>query len=181
MKKYLVMYYSKTGNSQFLAEKLATELRADLKKVTPMFKSVLVLYLLSLAKISVSTNISKKDIEKYDEVILLGPIWGGLLISPLRSMLNKAVMASKIIHFAVSCETSDEKKDSQYGYAQVLREAENIGKEFFRTTEAFSSSLVNEEGSWSPKLAEKTKITENNFKGTIKLRLNDFITRIKSS
>ncbi len=181
MKKYLVIYYSKTGNSKFLAEKISNELGCDLKKIKPVTESLLLLFLMSLLKINVSTGISREDIEEYDEVIILGPIWGGLLISPLRSMLKICVKAEKPVHFAVSCETSEELKDSKYGYGQVLREAEQLGGKLVRTTGAFSTSLVqNNNGSWSPKLSEKTKITEENFIGIIRSRFNDFINRIQS-
>jgi flavodoxin len=181
MKKYLILYYSKTGNSKFIAEKLSTELACNSKKIIPIIDSLAVLFLLSLMKIGITTNISKKEIEDYNEVIIIGPVWGGLLISPLRNTLKKCIKASKNIHFAVTCETKDEEKDNKYGYAKVLRQAEGLGGKFVRTTEAFSTSLVNlDNKAWSPKLSEKIKITEENFNGTIKSRLSDFAIKIKS-
>ena len=72
-------------------------------------------------------------------------------------------------HFVVTCETKDEDKDKKYGYAKVLREAEDLGSKLVRTTEAFSTSLVNlEDKAWCPKLSEKIKITEENFNGVLK-------------
>lgn len=182
MKKYLVLYYSKTGNCKFLAEKLSEELGSSSRRITPIIDHLLVLYVLSTLKISIGISISQKDIRAYDEVIILGPIWGGLLISPLRSILKKCVKASKTIHFAVSCETSDEEKNDKYGYAQVLRNAEKIGGKFIKTTEAFSTSLVKSDSeSWNPKLSEKVKITEENFRGSMQSRFNNFVKDIKSS
>lgn len=179
MKKYLILYYSKTGNSKFIAEKLSSALDCDIKQLNPAINNLLLLYLLSLLKINVAIGISRKDVEEYKEVIILGPIWGGLLISPLRSILKKCVNASKLIHFAVSCETPEEEKDSKYGYAQVLREAENIGGALIRTTGAFSTALVKGGREASNVLVEKTKFTEENFKGAIRLRFDDFLTKIK--
>ncbi|HUZ60129.1 MAG TPA: hypothetical protein VMU83_15250 [Hanamia sp.] len=181
MKKYLILYYSKTGNSQFIAEKLSKELGFNSKKIIPVMDSLAVLFLLSLMKIGIPTNISKKEIEGYDEVIILGPVWGGLLISPLRNTLKKCIKASKNIHFAVTCETKDDDKDKKYGYAKVLRKAKGLGGKFVRTMEAFSTALVNTDNkAWSPKLSEKIKITEENFNGALKSRLSDFAIQIKS-
>jgi flavodoxin len=181
MKKYLILYYSKTGNSKFIAEKLSEELACNSKRIIPIIDSVILLFLLSLMKIGIPTNISKKEIEGYSEVIILGPVWGGLLIAPLRNTLKKCIKASKNIYFAVTCETKDDEKNNKYGYAKVLREAEGLGGKCIRTTEAFSTSLVNlNNKAWSPKLSEKIKITEENFKGVLKSKLGDFATKIKS-
>lgn len=181
MKRYLVIYYSKTGNSKFLAEKIANELGADLKKVSPLFKSILLLYLCSLLKVQIALDLSPKTLANYDEVIMLGPIWGGLLISPLRSALAKAVKAAKPIHFAVSCETSDAEQAHKYGYAQVLQEARKLGGGLVRNTEAFSTALVKEHPDSPRNLAEKTRITEANFKGAMQSRLEAFLARIQAA
>lgn len=181
MKKYLILYYSKTGNSKFIAEKLLTTLGGDLKKIKPAINNLFVLFLLSLIKIGISTNISKKEIEGYDEIIIIGPVWGGQLISPLRNTIKKCIKASKDIHFAVTRETKEEEKNKKYGYAKVLREAEVLGGKSIKTTAAFSTSLVNRDNkTWSPKLSEKIKFTEENFNDVLKSRVSDFAIKIKS-
>lgn len=181
MKKYLVLYHSNTGNSQFLAEKIAAELGGDSRKIDPIIKGPLLSILLALLKIGIAIGVSKKDIEPYDEVVIVGPIWAGQLIPQLKNAIRKCASAAKNIHFAVSCETSDEHKNDKYGYAHVLKEAENIGGKFMKTTEAFSSTLVNKTNKpWSPNPSEKIKITEENFEGLMKERFDHFISRIKS-
>lgn len=180
MKKYLILYYSKTGNSKFLAEQLAEQLEGDLLQIQPVMNSLLVLFLCSSLKLGVWTNIRTRQLEEYEEVVILGPIWGGLLIAPLRSTLKKCAKASKVVHFALSCETSDEEKNDQYGYVGVLEEAKQVGGQWVKTTEAFPTALVGgEKGVWSPKLSEKVKITEDNFEGPIKKRLLDFAATIR--
>jgi flavodoxin len=182
MKTYLVLYYSKTGNSKFIADKLSHELACDSKEITPMFNSLLILFLLSLLRINIPTNIVIEDISKYDEIIIIGPIWGGLLISPLRTVLNKSLKASKNIYFSVTCETKEEDKDSKYGYSQVLKKARDLGGKFIKNTEAFPTSLVNfGNKQWSPKLSEKIKINEDNYSGVLKLRVENFANKIKST
>jgi hypothetical protein len=183
MKKYLILYYSKTGNNRFLAEKLSSELcNNTVQEIIPKINILLVLLLMSRFKMSVGTGISKKDIVEHDEVVIFGPVWAGLLISPIRSILKKCVSASKPIHFAVSCETNDDEKNGKYGYAQVLKDAKNLGGNFMKTSEAFSISLVkNESQILNPKLTDNIKLSEENFNGIIESRFAKFVNDIKSS
>jgi len=181
MKNYLVLYYSKTGNSKFIAEKLSQVLTCDAKMITPIIDNVFILYTLSLLNINIPTNIAAMDIREHDEIIIIGPIWGGQLISPLRTVLNKCIKASKNIHFAVTCETKEEDGDNKYGYAQVLKKASDLSNKYVKNVAAFSTSLVNfGDKSWSPKLSEKIKITEENFNSVLKSRVADFVKKIKS-
>lgn len=180
MKPCLVLYYSHTGNSRFLAEKIARELPAELRAVRPLIQSVLLLYLFSLARWEVPIDVSDSELQPYAQVVILGPIWGGLLISPLRSLLKQALRTGKIIHFAVSCESPDEKKQGKYGYAQVLQAAEQLGKGQVRTTEAFPSALV-EAANRPARLTEKIKLTEANFSDRLKARLTAFVERVAAA
>lgn len=182
MKTYLLVFYSNTGNSKFIADKLSNELVCDSKEIIPMFKNPIILFLLSLLSINIPTNISKENIRKYDEIIIIGPIWAGLLISPLRTFIKKSIKASKNIHFSVTCETKEEDKNSKYGYIQVLTKASNLGGKFFKNTAAFSTSLANTENkSLTTKLDEKIKLTEENYSEILKLRVKDFAKKIKST
>ena len=176
MKKYLILYYTKTGNSRFLAERIAEQLpKSSIRALSPRLNILFLQFLLSALKFPVGTGIRNKDLVNSDEVILIGPIWGGLLISPLRSMLKQLVHMGKPIHFAVTCETNDAQKDDNYGYAQVLKRAKKIGGELIQNMEAFPTPLVMEgTESWTPKMSDKIKFTQNNFKGGIATRLQAF-------
>lgn len=181
MKNCLILYYTKTGNSRFLAEQLAVQLpNSSLREIRPNLNVLPIVFLLSAMKISTGTGIRNKDLEGFNEVVLIGPIWGGLLIGPLRAMLKKLVRTGKPIHFAVTCETDDAQKDDDYGYAQVLNEAKKIGGNLIHSTEAFPTPLVKEgDSSWTPKMSDKIKLTEDNFKGSIATRLQAFAEQIR--
>ncbi len=182
MKNYLVVYYSKTGNSKFIAEKLAKDLDCDIKSITPSINGLILLFFLSIFRVRVDCGITKEDLASYDEVIVLGPIWGGLLIAPLRSVLRVCVRAKKAIHFAVSCETSETEKDGKYGYEGVLTKARKVGSTLIKTTCAFSTSLVRtEDEAPSLQMSEKTKFTRENFSGLIQTKFDDFLNKIKST
>jgi flavodoxin len=177
MKKHLILCYSKTGNSRFMAEKLKKELSCDLESVRPVFNNTVLVFLFSLLKIPIGTNITAAKIKEYQEIIILGPIWGGLIIAPLRTLLNKCFKLSKPVHFAVTCETSEADKDSKYGYNHVLNSASALGGKLVKTTAAFSTTLIK---GYEPKkdMAEKAKITEENYSEELKMRLQHFKKRV---
>jgi flavodoxin len=179
MKKYIILYYSKTGNSGFMAEKLSRELSCDMEMIRPMLNYTGLLFLISMLKIPIPTNISTKKIEQYQEIIVIGPIWGGLLIAPLRSILKKCFKLSKSVHFAVTCDTSEDDKDYKYGYAQVLQSAVKLGGQLVRTTAAFSTSLIKgHDGKINTDINVKAKFMEENYNDELKKRLHDFKSAI---
>ena len=179
MKKYLVLYYSWTGNSQFLAEKIAGELGGDVKRITPHLDYLMFISLLSFFHLGIRTNISQELMKAYDEIIIVGPLWGGRLIAPLRSVLNKGVKAKKIIHFAISCSVPDDMRDHKFGYGRALKSAEKICGSYMYNTIAFPNALVKEKiiasGEEPP---EKISLSEENFKGAIEERCKEFVNNI---
>jgi hypothetical protein len=182
MKKYAIVYYTKTGNSQFLAEELSKQLSGVLIRIKPWLDFTFFIFLISLLKIRIPINISKKDLTPYDEIIVIGPIWAGLLISPLQTVLRTCLSSSKPVHFAVTCESSDKKKDTKYGYVHVLEEATHLGGKRVLNIEAFTTDLVRRpDQTFSMKLSEKIKFTDDNFNGEIKRRLDDFVKRIQAA
>lgn len=175
MKKHLVLCYSKTGNSHFMAKKISSELNCDLQMVYPWINNTGLLFLISLFKMSIPLNISNKLIQEHEEIIIIGPVWGGLLISPLRTLIKKCNQLSKPIHFAVTCETSEEDKENKYGYNNVLKSAQTVGGEFVKSTAAFSTTLIKGyDGKIKTNITVKAKITEGNFSDELRERLNSF-------
>jgi len=179
MKKILILCYSKTGNSHFIAKKISSILNCDLVMVHPWLNYTGLLFLISLLKICIPTNISKKRINEIQEVITIGPVWGGLLISPLRTIIKRCEQLSKPIHFAVTCETSEGNKDNKYGYNHVLNSAKEIGGLLVKNTAAFSTSLITGyDGKITTDITAKAKITEENFSDKLKERLDSFTDSI---
>jgi len=180
MKKYLILYYSKTGNSKFFAEKTAQKLGADIEGIKPIINNTLLLVMFSMLKWGIGTNISTKKLEEYDEVVIWGPNWAGTLIAPLHNVIKKSVKASKNIHFAVTCETSEKKKNNKFGYMSVLNQAKEVGGKFVKTTDGFSLSVLKKDDEdWSPTPSEKPMITEAHFNDFFKPKFDDYIENIR--
>ena len=182
MKNYLIAYYSKTGNNRFIAEKIAEALHGDIKEIQPSFNYIGLQYLFSLWKLSTRTNIVKAELSSYDEIIVCGPIWGGLLISPLRKVLMKCIELSKPVHFVTCCGSGDESKDDRYGYSQVLRSAKELSPTCVRSAEAFPVVLVlTPEEAQDSQVVMKTRLSEATYKGAFRERLEGFITAVQET
>lgn len=177
MKNNLLLYFSKTGNTRFIATQISQQLSCELKEIRSPIQSIGFLFFLSAINWKVKTNINKQDIEAYDEVLVMGPIWGGKLISPLLSVLKKCRSCGKITHFAVTCESKEEDRNDKYGFSRVLKMAQlKLGPCAGRMA-AFSTSLVAPEG-YEPSLDPEKKVhfTRDNFRGEIVKRVEDFIS-----
>jgi flavodoxin len=182
MKNHLILYYSKSGNSKFIAEKLALRLKCDSKRIIPWMDYLLIQIILSLFRINIPTNITVDDVAKFDGIIIIGPVWAGQLVSPLRTVLKLCVNASKTIFFAVTCETKDEEEDTRFGHNQVLKKARDFSSQNVNEAAAFSTSLV-KGGNNSPGSAssDKIKITEENYSDELKERVEAFALKIAST
>jgi flavodoxin len=179
MKKYLILCYSKTGNSSFMAHQLARELACEVKMIRPILNSTGFILLISLFKIRIYTNISSQLLSEYQEIILIGPIWAGLVIAPLRTVLKQCVALAKPIHFGLSCETGENDKDGKCGYMQVLNSVRALGGPLVGSTAAFSTSLVKDYDKRDlTRVSDKVKITEANYSDELKRRLKQFVNDI---
>ena len=157
-----------------MAEKLAEALQCDMEMIETRFNGTGMLYLLSLLRIPISVNISDDRIKQYQEVVIIGPIWGGLLIAPLKAVLKKCIALKKPIHFAVTCETKESDKDGTYGYTQVLNKAKALGADLVKSTTAFSTSLISGyDTSVHNDIRVKAKINDVNFSEELKQRFED--------
>lgn len=182
MKKRLILCYSKTGNSKFIAEKLTQELNCELDFITPSFNKTGLLFLISLLQIPVSVDVSNDRIKSFDEIVLVGPVWGGLLVAPLKAVLKKCIRLSKPVHFAVTCESPENEKDGQFGFNNVFKKVKTLGGSLVKNTAAFSTSLTTGyEGKIHTDLNSKASITEENFSIELKNRLDEFKQRILAS
>ena len=90
---YKVVYFSKSGNSKRVAEKIAKELSTEVMKISDgidwngaggIFRSIF--YSIINKDIKVEVN---GEIKSDDEVILVAPIWAGKIALPAKKFLSK--------------------------------------------------------------------------------------------
>jgi hypothetical protein len=179
MKKHLVLYHSFSGNNKLLAEKTATALNADILEIKSKFKGLGMRFLISWLGFGSGINISEDDLEGYDEAILWGPVWGGLLIGPLRDTIKHCVSTNTPFHLNLCCGTDESEKDSKWGYAKVLRKAEQLGEGKMISGQAFPVRLVlSEEEAKDKKKLEEAVVNEQTYGGRMQARLNAFINTL---
>ena len=140
------------------------------------------MFILSLLKWRSGIKLSKKDLTGYSEVVAIGPVWGGLLIAPLRDAIRICKRAGKPMHVAVCCGTSDDDKEQRWGYAQVLASAKKAGGDIVRSTEAFPVALVlTPEEYADAETAQGTLLTADNYAGAIEERVEQFVAGIAAA
>lgn len=87
----IVVYYSRKGSNEFLAQKIAGRLSCDIEAVRPRVDAFGTI----LMNINPGIRPMKHKIEKYDRVILVGPIFMGRFITPLKGFLKKHPVISR--------------------------------------------------------------------------------------
>lgn len=89
MKKTLVLFYSFTGNNEKLAKRIADYLSADYQAINEINKRNFFTIVLDVVFNRIP-HIHKpvKEINQYEHVIFIAPIWLGKIASPLRSVFK---------------------------------------------------------------------------------------------
>ena len=105
--KTLIVYFSRTGMTKKVAEKLKTMLNADIEEIKDPTDRKGVLGYLKCGKESVKKILPpieeiKSDLKSYDLVIVGTPIWGWNLSSPMRAFVVKYLLGSNV-RIAVFC------------------------------------------------------------------------------
>ena len=104
--KSLVAYYSRSGNTKFVAEKIAEQLNADLcEGIDKKNREGKLAYLTSgrdamrekLTEIEIS-----KPVEDYDFVVVGSPVWAGKIAPAIRTFLVKNDFSNKQVAFFVT-------------------------------------------------------------------------------
>lgn len=108
---YLIVYYSFTGNNKKLALMLKEKLACDIfeikeqKQRSPL--SILYDFMFFRKAKLVDYNI---NLNQYDYVILVSPIWAGRLSTPLKTFLKKQKDSIKKYSFITICGGIDGQK-----------------------------------------------------------------------
>jgi len=102
--KILIVYYSLTGNTRFIAETLQEKLKADIQEIKPK-KDIkpkgAMKYFWGGYKATMKQKPSLEPIEKdpnnYDVIIIGTPVWAWTIAPPIRSFLSKYDLSDKKI------------------------------------------------------------------------------------
>jgi hypothetical protein len=175
MENILVIYYSNKGSNKYLAGKISKSLSCELEEIKPRLN----IFLLFLMNIHLGIWPLKHKVEDFDKVILCGPIWMGKLIPPLRSFILKYFDKINQLIFVTCCGSTDAKKDEKFGHGLVFKELKSMLKDKCILCQAFPVGLVlPDEKKEDADAFMKTHLNDENFKGEIQGRYENFIKKI---
>jgi menaquinone-dependent protoporphyrinogen IX oxidase len=173
--KTIVVYYSRKGSNKYLAQKISKSLSCEIETIRPRL-NVFVLFLMN---IHLGIWPLKHKIKEYDQIILCGPIWMGKLIPPLRSFINKYLNKINQLVFVTCCGSTDLKKDEKFGHGFVFKEVEKLLNDRCILCQAFPVGLVMPDDlKEDPNAFMNTHLNDDNFKGEIQERFDNFIQKI---
>lgn len=178
--RILVAYYSRSKNNQFIAQKLASALSADKEAIRPNLNLLPFQLLFSSWEKSLGIKPLLHKPNDYDRIILLGPVWFGKLVSPLREFLNRYMHEIKVLHFVSCCGTPEHQKDEKYGFVQVFQTVKAIMGETCMTCDALPISLIlSEELQTNQDAIMKARLTEDSFQKSMALPFEALVQRMK--
>ena len=87
--KTLLIYYSFSGNNEIIAEELQNKLECDLYKIKELKRRTKFSIILDIM-FNRGTRIQQPELnlQQYDHIILMAPIWTGKLATPMRAFLE---------------------------------------------------------------------------------------------
>ena len=172
--KTIVVYYSRTGNNKYLAEKIAKEWDCDIEPLRPKIN----VFFFLMIKLGGGNKKLIHNLSEYDRVILCGPIWMGSLVYPLKNFLTKHIKEIKNLIFVTCCSSTFETKDDKYGYNRVFNIVKEIAGEKCIYCEAFPIQLVMpQEKRKDGEAVMKARLSDDNFKGEIQEYFEKFLAR----
>ncbi|MGB5911130.1 MAG: flavodoxin [Promethearchaeia archaeon] len=137
IEKILIVYYSLTGNTQFIAETIRDTIKADileLKPVKELSPSSSMKYMRggyqSTTKKKPKLNEIAKNPLDYDLIFLGTPVWAWNYSPPLRSFLSMFDLSSKKVAIW-TCSAGGSGKGLER-FSNALKDTEIIGKIGFR-------------------------------------------------
>jgi len=173
--KTLVVYYSRTGNNRFVAQRLADALTCEVEEIRPAFGGFFFLLAGSALKIGVGNRRLRNDPAAFDRVILCGPIWMGTVVQPLRAFLSKYRKTIKSLTFVTACGSDEKSKDGGFGYETVFAKIRDLVGPALDGAHALSVSLVPGSGADTT----KSRLDETTFTGELAARFESLVAGLR--
>jgi flavodoxin len=174
MKKDIVVYYSNTGSNEYLAGKISKNLSCPVEAIRPKVD----VHPFLLFGINFGIKKLESELKTYDRVILVGPVWMGKFVAPLKSFLKKYKSDINELIFVTCCGSTYENSRKKFGYELVFDKVKAL-YDGPLTCQAFPITMVMpEEKREDGEAVMKTRLSDANFTGEIVQRYEKFIESI---
>ncbi|MGV8152639.1 MAG: flavodoxin family protein [Candidatus Nanoarchaeia archaeon] len=110
----LVIYYSRTGNTEKIASKIAKKLNAQIEEINVLkdyrgfFGFIRAGYQAAMSK--KPKIFFSKNLADFDLIVIGSPIWAGTICSPIKTFLHENKESLKKIAFFCTCGGEDAAK-----------------------------------------------------------------------
>jgi flavodoxin len=173
--KTIVVYYSRKGSNKYLAEKISRRLSCDLEEIRPRINA----FGLFLMNLNFGIRSLKRKIYTYDRVIMVGPIFVGRFIPPLKSFVKKYSRQINELVFVTCCGSTYKNRDEKFGHGLVFNQVKELMNGKLVLTQAFPVGLVlPEEQREDPDAFMKAHLNDSTFNGEIANRFEEFMKKV---
>lgn len=177
----LVIYYSKSGNNKYLAEKLSKDLSCDLEAIVPRSNIIVFQVLSTFTRLSPGIKKLSKDLREYNRVIIVSPTWIGKVIYPVYSFLKKYLKDIKELHYLSCNGCPDDEKDGKFGSESVFRQLRDIVGSKLKSTNSFPIQLtLPEDKRGDDEAVMAARLTDVTFNEEIQERYGSFLNLLKA-
>jgi menaquinone-dependent protoporphyrinogen IX oxidase len=136
-------------------------------------------HLLLLMGLGFGNRRLKHDLASYDRVILIGPIWMGKFIHPLKRFVQTHKNSIRELIFVTCCGSSYEKKEEKFGHGLVFKKVKEMLPGKAVRCHAFPITLIlSEEEMENAEKVLSTRLNQGNFNGEIRDRFDEFMQSI---
>jgi len=158
--KPLIIYYSHTGNNEKLALKIKDRLGCEILKIDEKKKRKTISILLDFI-FNRNSKLSGYQIadHEHDVFILIAPIWGGRIASPMRAFIEKESCRICKYFFISLCNGVAGQKDKIAAELSSIIQREPIG-----VTELWINRLLPEDQQDKVKHTFNYKVSDNDLK-----------------
>jgi len=161
MSKILIVYYSLTGNTQFIAETLRDTIEADILELKPIKElkadsGTRFMWGGYQSKMKIKPKLEDFDTNplEYDLIILGTPVWAWDISPPMRSFLSKFDLTSKKVALWM-CHAGDGIK-AMSRFKEVLKSADIVENISFQQPLKKESGVNKEKAiAWIKEVAKK--------------------------
>lgn len=157
--KNLIIYYSKTGNNEYLAKEISNRLACKSEKILEKKKRTMLTLIKEMIfkKPPEICDINNK-INQYNNIIIISPVWGGIIASPVITFINK--YKNEIQNYMVITVSGGALGENK-GLEEYL--SNKIGKKPKLVTQILINDLLPNEKKNKTKYTSSYKITKNDI------------------
>jgi len=173
--KHLIVYYSHSGNNEKLALELKDRIGCEIFKINEEKKRKTISILLDFI-FSRNSKLSNYDIDinNYDIVIFVAPIWGGKIASPMRTFIEKEKNNIKNYFYITLCNGMIGQKNKIEAELSMIVQHDSI-----QVKELWINSLLPEDKQNKVSHTFNYKVSEDDL-GTFFNDIDSVVKKIKS-